>query len=177
MTKIILTGSLKERNENTARLVNVSEEDVAKAQQVLIDNGIDEDEADCVLQALGYALLGVELYPNEITNHEPSENPYVLEFKHDFMIGFSYKGKNCTTVILLEEIEKDFENNKWHYTFSMDNSHFDVFGTLDDLGIVRTTGTCICKGVPTLACFGINVFTDGDEDFETIDDIDIIEAN
>ena len=176
MDKIVLTGSLKERNENTARLVNVSEEDIVKAQQVLIDNGIDKDEADSVLQALGYALLGVELYPNEIT-HEPSETPYVLEFKNNFIIQFHYKGATHIFSIYLSEIERDWKNNKWHITFQTPNEAFNVFGTLDDLGLVRTTGTCICKGVPTLACFGINAFTFGDDGFITIDDIDIIEAN
>lgn len=34
------------------------------AEQILIDNGIDPDEASIVLQALGYALLDVELYPS-----------------------------------------------------------------------------------------------------------------
>ena len=67
MSKVVLTGSLKERNEDKARLINVTEEDVAKAEKVLVDNGIEEDEAACVLQALGYVLLGVEVYPNEIT--------------------------------------------------------------------------------------------------------------
>ena len=36
------------------------------AEQVLIDNGIDADEAKVVLQAIGYALLDEELYPNGI---------------------------------------------------------------------------------------------------------------
>lgn len=34
-----------------------------KAEQVLIDNGVAEDEASVVLQAVGYVLLGKELYP------------------------------------------------------------------------------------------------------------------
>lgn len=36
-----------------------------KAEQVLIDNGIEKDEASTVLQALGYVLLDTELYPEE----------------------------------------------------------------------------------------------------------------
>ena len=31
--------------------------------QILIDNGIAVDEADSVLQAIGYALIDTELYP------------------------------------------------------------------------------------------------------------------
>lgn len=36
---------------------------IQKALQCLIDNGIPEDEAECVLQALGYILLDEELFP------------------------------------------------------------------------------------------------------------------
>ena len=37
----------------------------SKAEQCLIDNGIEPDEAPVVLQALGYILLDEELYPEE----------------------------------------------------------------------------------------------------------------
>lgn len=36
---------------------------VTAAEKVLVDNGIEEDEASTVLQAVGYALAGIELYP------------------------------------------------------------------------------------------------------------------
>lgn len=36
-----------------------------RAEQVLIDNGIEPDEAPIVLQAIGYVLLDTELYPEE----------------------------------------------------------------------------------------------------------------
>lgn len=36
-----------------------------KAEKVLRDNGIDWGECEIVLQALGYVLLGTELYPDE----------------------------------------------------------------------------------------------------------------
>ena len=38
---------------------------IAAAEKVLVDNGIEEDEASTVLQAVGYALLDTELYPEE----------------------------------------------------------------------------------------------------------------
>lgn len=38
---------------------------VPSAEQCLIDNGIEPDEAPVVLQALGYILLDEELYPEE----------------------------------------------------------------------------------------------------------------
>lgn len=44
----------------TAGILNTS---IKKAEQILVDNGIEQDEAATVLQALGYALLDKELYP------------------------------------------------------------------------------------------------------------------
>lgn len=35
------------------------------AEKVLVDNGIEPDEACVVLQALGYVLLDEELYPED----------------------------------------------------------------------------------------------------------------
>ena len=40
----------------------ISKEKIEKAKQCLIDNGIDKDEAEIVLQALGYILLDEELF-------------------------------------------------------------------------------------------------------------------
>ena len=42
---------------------HVNQENIKAAEKVLVDNGIEADEAATVLQALGYALLDVELYP------------------------------------------------------------------------------------------------------------------
>lgn len=44
---------------------NITKADIRKAENVLIDNGIDKDEADIVLQAIGYVLLDTELYPED----------------------------------------------------------------------------------------------------------------
>lgn len=46
--------------DKTAGIPNTS---IQKAEQILVDNGIEQDEAATVLQALGYALLDKELYP------------------------------------------------------------------------------------------------------------------
>ena len=40
----------------------ITEENIAKTIQCLIDNGIDEDEAEVVLQAIGYTLIDTELF-------------------------------------------------------------------------------------------------------------------
>lgn len=42
--------------------VLIQDVDIRRAERVLIDNGIEEDEAAIVLQAIGYALLGEDLY-------------------------------------------------------------------------------------------------------------------
>lgn len=41
---------------------NIYEHNRDKAEKVLIDNGIDPEEVEVVLQAVGYALLDTELY-------------------------------------------------------------------------------------------------------------------
>ena len=41
----------------------ITEDNLLKAMQVLKDNGIEADEATTVLRAIGYALLGTELFP------------------------------------------------------------------------------------------------------------------
>lgn len=41
----------------------ITDENIQKAEQVLIDNGHDLNDAQDILQALGYVLLDVELYP------------------------------------------------------------------------------------------------------------------
>ena len=46
--------------DKTAGIPNTS---IKNAEQILVDNGIEQDEAATVLQALGYALLDKELYP------------------------------------------------------------------------------------------------------------------
>lgn len=40
----------------------ITQEQIQMAEQCLIDNGIEEDEVETVLQALGYILLDTELY-------------------------------------------------------------------------------------------------------------------
>lgn len=45
--------------------VTITRENIDRAEEVLIDNGIEPDEAVTVLQAIGYTLLDAELYPEE----------------------------------------------------------------------------------------------------------------
>lgn len=48
---------------------NISKEDIVNAEQVLADNGIAKDKVQTVLQAVGYALLDLELYDEENDEH------------------------------------------------------------------------------------------------------------
>ena len=43
-------------------VLNIDETKLKKAAQRLIDNGLEPDEAETVMQALGYILLDKELY-------------------------------------------------------------------------------------------------------------------
>ena len=43
----------------------ITSQNINKTKKVLIDNGIEEDEAEIVLQAIGYTLLDIELFPEE----------------------------------------------------------------------------------------------------------------
>lgn len=43
--------------------MNIAEDRIKSAEQILIDNGVEADEASTVLQALGFALLDEDLYP------------------------------------------------------------------------------------------------------------------
>lgn len=51
--------------QRTANEEAIYDERINKAEQCLIDNGIEPDEASTVLQALGYILLDEELYLEE----------------------------------------------------------------------------------------------------------------
>ena len=66
------TKYIKEENEGNDdevvynNEVVITKDIIEKAEQVLIDNGIEKDEAWVVLQALGYVLFDGELYPESI---------------------------------------------------------------------------------------------------------------
>ena len=50
------------KNWETKVVTNITKDDITKAEQCLIANGIDKDEVEIVLQAIGYILLDEELY-------------------------------------------------------------------------------------------------------------------
>ena len=60
------TGISKRREATMTNIfttATVTDENIKAAEHVLIDNGIEQDEAWIVLQAIGYALISEELYP------------------------------------------------------------------------------------------------------------------
>lgn len=60
----ILPKDVSECQDNSSgKGRNISPEKIRATEAVLIDNGIEPDEADTVLQAIGYVLLDEELYP------------------------------------------------------------------------------------------------------------------
>lgn len=40
----------------------IGDDEIKRAEEMLVDNGINKDEVSTVLQALGYVLLDTELY-------------------------------------------------------------------------------------------------------------------
>lgn len=60
--------------------MKIDKENIKRAEQVLIDNGIEPDEAETVLQAIGYTLLDEELYPEEDDEDEPTKKKFTFRF-------------------------------------------------------------------------------------------------
>ena len=70
MNKLVMSQSpsmdyIRGWNNAVSEMRNYIATNRYKAEQCLIDNGIEPDEAPVVLQALGYILLDEELYPEE----------------------------------------------------------------------------------------------------------------
>jgi len=62
--------------------MKITQDGIKAAEKVLADNGIEEDEVKTVLQAVGYALADVELYPEPRTDPDPD-----FDFAEAFMKG------------------------------------------------------------------------------------------
>ncbi len=53
------------------RKLGITEDAIKNTEKVLEDNGIEADEVQSVLQAIGYSLLDCELYPSPFTMETP----------------------------------------------------------------------------------------------------------
>jgi hypothetical protein len=60
---VLMREDTERKGGIVVKRAEITSEDIVKSKQVLIDNGIEEDEADSVLQALGYTLIDTELFP------------------------------------------------------------------------------------------------------------------
>lgn len=77
--------------------------DVKNAKKVLVDNGIAEDEAETVLQAVGYALLDEELFPeNEssgtTTKTSATKREFLSHMTELFDIASDFKDIMCDVI-------------------------------------------------------------------------------
>ena len=77
----------------------ISNDNIKKAEQVLIDNGIEPDEAGVVLQATGYALLNEELYPDTGSPETPKDkaaSEYTVQLRYGYCNSSKAYGTYCT---------------------------------------------------------------------------------
>lgn len=81
--------------------MHISIEKIKSAEQILIDNGIEDDEASTVLQALGFALLDEDFYENKYVaknikwNKTDSKgNPIDVYLPNDVTVTFEDLQKN-----------------------------------------------------------------------------------
>ncbi len=74
----------------------ITKDQITKAQQCLIDNGIDADESETVLQALGYILMNKELFSDKPIlklNKTP-------EVAHKYMLIHAHERDIITSIFL-----------------------------------------------------------------------------
>lgn len=65
--------------------VTINDESIRRTKGVLIDNGIDPDEAEDVVQAIGYTLIDTELFPNKIDLTSPETVGAFIDIFDDFL--------------------------------------------------------------------------------------------
>lgn len=59
----------------------ITYENLARAMCVLIGEGMDEEQAQVVLQAIGYTLLDTELFPDDDSFDDEELNKRIAELK------------------------------------------------------------------------------------------------
>ena len=101
------------------------------------------------------------------------------EFNTWFIISFFYCGKCFERTIHLSSVKID--GDTWFYNDTInvrgDEYKIEVWGTYDDYGNVRTSGSCLVDGNEIPAGFGINVMDEDGDVIAYIDDIDIIDCD
>lgn len=104
----------------------------------------------------------------------------VKEFDGPFKVGFWWNRKRYELEIAQDSLDIEQDEDTWfHYkdAGTADNgSHviFEVWGTKDVFGNIRTSGPCLVHGSDVrTACIGVNVIVDGNVE-EQIDDVNIL---
>ncbi len=104
----------------------------------------------------------------------------VKEFDGPFKVGFDWNGNRYEFPVPLDTLDLVQDEDSWfHYepaepTEDGEEVIFEVWGTKDVFGNIRTSGPCLVKGSGNrIACLGVNVTVDGDVE-EQIDDVDIL---
>lgn len=95
----------------------INKEVIEKTKQVLIDNGIDEDEVETVLQAVGYTLLNKELFP------ELKEREYTVSLAINARLDLTVKARSI----------KDAFKQAQHY--ELDISDFKLIHSVDTVPV------------------------------------------
>lgn len=100
---------------------SIGKEQIKRAEQVLIDNGIEPDEASTVLQAIGYTLLDTELYKEEDEDDKPKTKKFTFRFHTHGWIDITVEAEN-------EEEAAELASDKYNEG-DYDDSDYDFENT------------------------------------------------
>lgn len=110
--------------------MKITKEQIKAAEQVLIDNGIEADEAQTVLQAIGYTLLDEELYPEEETENAPKKQKFTFRFHTHGWTDISVEAENADEARELAD-EKYNEGDYEDIDENFENTYVDLVGEKD----------------------------------------------
>lgn len=118
---------------------------------------------------------------NKTTSTVIWESKYdIKEFDGPFKVGFDWEGKRYEFEIKPEELDLEQDEDSWFHDRNTGQDgqgnkvSFEVWGTRDVFGNIRTSGPCIVHGAGvTTACLAVNVILNGNV-IEQIDDVDIL---
>ena len=104
----------------------------------------------------------------------------VEEFNGPFRVGFDWNNRRHEFEIDTDKLDLEQDEDTWfHYEDAgrtEDGNHvtFEVWGTKDVFGNIRTSGPCLVHGSSVrTACVGVNVTVNGNVE-EQVDDVDIL---
>ena len=108
--------------------MKITKEQIKAAEQVLIDNGIEADEAETVLQAIGYTLLDEELYPEEEPENTPKKQKFTFRFHTHGWVDISVEAENAEEAA---DIASDKYNNGEYDASNEDFENTDMENVTD----------------------------------------------